>query len=168
VGMNLTEMSLPLVRRRSAENTYSHAGGVVSILASTGDTGGAFALIDSLDHAGHEPVLHVHEREDLLIYVLEGRIDVMLGEEWKQLKQGDSIFLPRGVPHTYRVRTPVARSITLITPGGFEEWFWKLGKPVSVFGFPDKATRPTEEEFVRMLEVGERLGVRLLPESTPF
>src|SRR5882724_9544895 len=92
------------ISRRAAENTWSHAGGVVSILAGTGDTNGAFALIDCLDHAGHEPILHVHEREDLTIYLLEGLIDVKVGTDWHKLKPGDSIFLPCCIPHNHRVR----------------------------------------------------------------
>jgi hypothetical protein len=61
-----------------------------------------------------------------------------------------------------------ARAVTVITPGGFKSWFRVLGKPARIFGIPDKILPPTEEDFVRMLELGERMGVRLIPESVAF
>jgi quercetin dioxygenase-like cupin family protein len=97
--------------------------GTIGILADGEETGGAFALIEAVSRPGSEPPLHVHEREDELFYILEGEARVMVGEAVHNLSAGDMIFLPRGVPHTFRIKSPVARALTWITPAGFEQWF---------------------------------------------
>ncbi|HVW86921.1 MAG TPA: cupin domain-containing protein [Bryobacteraceae bacterium] len=89
---------------------------------------------EAVQRPGAEPPLHVHEREDETIYVLEGRIDVFLEGIWHDLVPGESIFMPRGVPHTFRIRSSEARAVTVITPGGFESCFRALGKRADIFG----------------------------------
>jgi hypothetical protein len=37
--------------------------------------------------------------------------------------------MPRGVPHGFRIESPVARTIGIITPGEYEHLFRDLGVP---------------------------------------
>jgi uncharacterized RmlC-like cupin family protein len=43
--------------------------------------------------------MHIHTREDETFYVLAGEIEVTVGGERDVLRAGDSVFLPRGIPH---------------------------------------------------------------------
>jgi mannose-6-phosphate isomerase-like protein (cupin superfamily) len=74
--------------------------------------------------AGEGPPLHVHHGEDEAIHVIEGAADFWLDGSVTRLTAGQGIFLPRGVPHTFRV-TPEApaRFLGVVTPGGFEGFF---------------------------------------------
>ncbi len=103
------EALAPFARRKSLENTYAYGGGTISILAGGEDTGGAFALTEIVQKPGSEPPLHVHEREDELFYIREGAVRAMVGGVVHDLKAGDTIFLPMGVPHTFRIKSKVAR-----------------------------------------------------------
>lgn len=47
--------------------------------------------------AGH--AFHTHPEMDEIIYVLEGSMTQWLEQEKKELKPGDSIYIPRGVVH---------------------------------------------------------------------
>ncbi len=47
--------------------------------------------------AGHP--FHTHPEMDEIIYVLEGSMTQWLEREKKELKPGDSIYIPRGVVH---------------------------------------------------------------------
>jgi len=74
--------------------------------------------------AGGGPPLHVHHREDEVIHVIEGEIEFWLDGAVTRLGAGRSAFLPRGVPHTFRVTDAgPARTVGLVTPGGFEAFF---------------------------------------------
>ena len=92
-----------------------------SFKALSADTGGAYTFGE------HELTdafpLHVHEREDEGIYVLEGRIAVAVGEESSVLDPGDFAFMPRGVPHSIAgASDPPVRFLFISTPGGFEHF----------------------------------------------
>src|SRR5689334_10528804 len=89
--------------RKSVRNTFRYAGGLGTILIDGSETGGALAILEGVQRPGGEPPLHVHTREDETFYVIEGKMSVWVGGAIHHLSAGDSIFLPRGVPHTFRV-----------------------------------------------------------------
>lgn len=93
----------------------------VSSAASGGRFGSFFATVP----AGEGPPLHVHDGEDEAIHVLEGAADFWLDGTRSRLVAGQGVFLPRGIPHTFRA-PPGARPLRLlgvVTPGGFEGFF---------------------------------------------
>jgi hypothetical protein len=62
--------------------------------------------------------------------VLAGRITVFLGEEEHDLEAGQAAFGPRGVPHSYLVRSPRARLAAVYLPSGIDQHFAANGTPV--------------------------------------
>jgi mannose-6-phosphate isomerase-like protein (cupin superfamily) len=85
------------------------------------DTGGA-CTIGEHELTDDFP-LHVHEREDEGVYVLEGRVAVAVGEDTFVLERGDFAFMPRGVPHSIaRASDTPVRFLFISTPGGFEHF----------------------------------------------
>jgi len=74
------------------------------------------------------------------------------------------VFLPRGVPHTFRVEgdTP-ARMLTLLTPGGGEAFFVEGGRP---------AERPTlapegRPDLARLRSVANKFGSEFVGPPLP-
>ena len=93
------------------------------ILLRGEDTGGTLGLTDMVDvPAGDMPPLHVHHSHDEWFYVLDGSVTFYMPGREIPLEAGDSLFAPRGVPHTYRVGEQPARWIAGSTPGGFEQF----------------------------------------------
>ena len=45
---------------------------------------------------------HVHEDNDELIYVLEGPVDVLVGEDWTALEKGGLVIIPAKTKHAFR------------------------------------------------------------------
>jgi len=105
-------------------------GNLMVVKATAQSTNGAYGLLESLVPAGASPPLHVHHREDETFWVLEGALTIRCGAETYHARAGSYVFLPRGVPHTFRVEgdTPV-RMLTLLTPGGGEAFFIEGGRP---------------------------------------
>jgi len=109
-------------------------GALVSVLANTKQTNGAFNLFDAVCPTGFATQLHIHYSEDVAIYVLEGALDVFWGEEKKRAKVGSYFFQPRGVPHGFRVTgTTPARILYMTIPAGFDEFVIERSKPTNNF-----------------------------------
>lgn len=106
---------------------------------SARDTGGGLALFDyvGLEPAG--PSLHLHRAQDEVFYVVEGEFLFQLGEEKRLVGPGETVFLPRQVPHTWVQRSARGRLLYWVLPAGSLEEF---------FGWMSRQTaRPTPAEM---------------------
>jgi quercetin dioxygenase-like cupin family protein len=135
-------------------------GALITVHADSRDTNGKFALFEMSGYSGGEPPLHIHENEDELFYVLEGRLQATRGKEEMTIEAGESAFLPRRVPHTFKILSSFARALVYVTPGGFEGYFRDLGEPAGKLALPDYVPLLSIPEMVR---VGSRYGLTFLP-----
>ncbi len=88
------------------------------------DTGGRIAVTEVTVPPGDGPPPHVHDREDELFYILDGELEACSNGVWTTVTAGGTVFLPRGLPHTFRNATNrPCRFLGVITPGGFEGFF---------------------------------------------
>ena len=99
---------------------------------------------------GSGPPLHLHHNEDETFYVLEGEVTVQVGDERIDLNAGDYLFGPRGIAHTYIVRSERARMLVTASPGGIEEALRLFGVPVTGSVPPTDAVMPPMDELVRL------------------
>lgn len=100
-------------------------------LIDTEDSGGGFSLVEhTLAPKVLAAPLHRHTREDEYSFVLEGRLGALLGEDEVFAEAGTLVYKPRGQWHTFwnAGDTPV-RLLEIISPGGLEQLFRKLGEP---------------------------------------
>jgi len=154
----------PAITRKTLNNTYQYAGGTVSILLSGADTGGEFSAWEAVQKPGSEPPLHVHYTSDETFFVLEGEMRFMVGDQILDASAGSAVFAPRGVPHTFKIKSRQARAITLCTPAGFEEWFRALGQPATSFDLPERVQPFSEAEVRKMIALGRSLQTELVGE----
>ena len=115
------------------------ANSLMRVLADAEVTGGQLALIEQRAPRGFSPPTHVHSREDQLLVVIEGAITARLGDDDSVVGEGESVWLPRGIAHTFRVDSDEARIIEVTTPGGFEQFHVELGTPATEVRIPDPA-----------------------------
>ncbi len=88
-----------------------------------------YALIEASHPAG-EPMIrdHIHTRHDETFVVLEGQYDIRLGDDIVEAGPGDTVYVPRGTPHTYNNRGPgAARILNIISPGSGVALLAELG-----------------------------------------
>jgi mannose-6-phosphate isomerase-like protein (cupin superfamily) len=118
----------------------------ILIKASADTTGGAFTIFEE-----HEPVdtaLHVHEHEDELFYVLEGRHVFHVGDLELHAGPGELVFAPRGIPHAQRRVTPRSgRILVLTSPAGFEGFFRELAEADRAGALGADAHARTSEKY---------------------
>ena len=90
------------------------------IKAGRQSTRGSLTVIESRTRGGAP--LHIHEREDEAMYVLEGSIWARCGESRFELGSKSFVFLPRGVPHEWDVVDVEAVVLIITAPAGLEEF----------------------------------------------
>lgn len=97
---------------------------VMDVKISGADTNGALAVFEQTSLSqGQGTPLHVHISQDEVFYVLEGAYYFQVGEEKHHLSSGDSIFLPREVPHAYTQVSERGKMMVILQPAGkFEEF----------------------------------------------
>lgn len=71
----------------------------VDIKVSTKDTDGALSISEYAGSTKGGPPLHIHLHQDEIFIILEGEHLFQLGDEQFHLTAGDTIFIPRNVPH---------------------------------------------------------------------
>jgi quercetin dioxygenase-like cupin family protein len=136
--MVITE-TISYSRTRTLKNTIWYGASRMTFLATGADTDGQFAAIEVEASQGMEPPLHYHQREDEAVYILDGEIDFIVGSRSYSVGPGGFVFLPRGIAHTFHIRTETAKALVIITPAGFEEFFRRLGRPAESLDLPAAA-----------------------------
>jgi quercetin dioxygenase-like cupin family protein len=121
----------------------------MTIKATAETTDGHLCLIETNAPVGHGPPLHVHRDEHEAFYVLAGTLEVQCGDERHQAEPGAFVFLPRGIPHTFRVTDGPARMLTLAAPGGLEAFFREAGRPAQGPGMPPPS--PVDVELLKQV-----------------
>ena len=99
----------------------------VSILVAGEETGGRFALVETVEERGSEAPRHLHHWEDETLYVLEGSLSVWVAGRWLEAPAGAAVFLARGVEHALAAATEGARVLSYFVPAGFEGFYRELG-----------------------------------------
>ena len=117
-------LSEPVLSGPGAGRTVTHGNGTSSELKLAGEqSGGDWAVVEWHVHAGDEPPVHTHTREDEALYVLEGAITACVGDEKIEVEAGSYAALPKNVPHGLTVRGEEARLLVTLEPAGTEYFF---------------------------------------------
>ena len=94
------------------------------------DTRGAYSLFEYVVPPGlGGPPTHVHTREDELFTCTQGRVRVELDGQEHVLGEGDSLLMPRNVPHMFH--NPFdeeCRVVAVVSPGGLENYYRALSE----------------------------------------
>ena len=149
-------------RSPSLDNSTWYKGLLISQLAGGSETEGAFDLVESKMRKGTEPPPHIHDREDELFYILSGEIKVFADRQVFTVAAGESVFLPKRVPHAYLIQTDECHVLALMTPGGFLNAINKMNAPARSMEIPSDMETYATADLTATMEVFIKYGVRLL------
>jgi quercetin dioxygenase-like cupin family protein len=136
---------------------------LVTIRVSHGAGEDGMSVIDSVAPFGDSPPLHVHHTEDELFHVLEGEMQLRVGDDLIAVSAGSILLAPKGVPHTYRVVSPDgARFLITTTAGDFEAMVRAASRPAEHDGLPTPGGPPTPEQAAALAELTARHGIDLI------
>ncbi len=133
----------------------------MTFLITGKETGGAFFMADISVAPGGGTPPHIHNREDESFHLLEGTLTIHVGEDTITASAGDSVYLPRGIAHSFRNSGDgYAKALVLTTPAGLEGFFAEVFEPA----LDDSAPPPVSQELIaRAQAASPRYGLVLLP-----
>nr|WP_246577483.1 cupin domain-containing protein [Actinospica durhamensis] len=126
-------------------------GGTLAMLLDGKATNGQL-MIGRFDVAeGEAPPYHKHTREDEVFLLIKGSALVWCDDQEYELAEGGIVYLPRNIPHGYRITSKKADLLMINTPAGIEEMFRETGR--------DKATpRPDGYEVKADPSLADKYG----------
>jgi quercetin dioxygenase-like cupin family protein len=124
------------------------------------ETGGKLSVFQTTMPAGFSPPRHIHTREDEVFVMLEGEAWFDIDGVRHLAGPGASVYMPRGVPHTFLIKSPVARVLGVITPGAFEALFRNLSVPADERTLPEPGVVPFDVPAVMAEQM--RLGTQVV------
>ena len=122
-------MSIPYLAQREDQQQLEWIGGsIFSVLLDAEATGGQLTVGRFDADLGEAPPFHMHNNEDEVFLLLAGSALVWAGDEQHELREGGVVFLPRRIPHSYRITSEKADLLLITTPGGLEKMFRHAGR----------------------------------------
>lgn len=115
------------------------------------DTDGQLAMFEYIGSEKIGPSFHVHFDQDEIFYVLEGSFRFVVGKETMLLNVGDTIFLPRNIPHSWIQLTDKGKLTYMVQPAGKAEDFFRT--------MNNFKKQPTREEIDR---IHEECGMKVI------
>ncbi len=117
----------PIIVVPDGGDVLNIAGGEFIHKVKSRDTNNVFSVIQIVTPPGKGVAAHVHENEDELVYVLQGEIEVSLGDQTMLAVPGVTALLPRGISHGFtNVGERPSIVIDTILPGQFDNYFVEM------------------------------------------
>ena len=141
-------------------------GSLFERLVTAGQTGGDLGAAVVTQPPGLATPTHVHTREAEAWFVLDGTLTYRAGTEEVDLAAGGFIYLPRNVPHAFRVtgHTPV-RYLGLTLPGRLLDIYDEIGQPATERRLPDGGIPAADIQ--RWNELAPSYGLRIVGPPIP-
>jgi quercetin dioxygenase-like cupin family protein len=116
-------------------------GMLAEIKATSADTGGQFTVVEVTCGPNYQGVRHIHHHEDEAFWLLDGQMDLEVGENHSLMRVGDYAFGPRNIPHAFSAGPAGCRVLFILTPGGFENLIMATSAPA-----PARTVPPPSDE----------------------
>ena len=95
-----------------------------TFLVTGAQSNGAYFIMEGIIPPGGGPPPHIHHREEECFYLLEGTLEITLGEKKFNAAIGDFIQIPRGTVHKFHnLGSTIARMLLLFSPAGMDKYF---------------------------------------------
>jgi quercetin dioxygenase-like cupin family protein len=129
---------------------YWGFGSLWSPLVTSGQTAGRYSIVEQLMPGRSGPPPHTHERNDEVFYILEGQVQLQLGDATSTAHAGQLVRVSQGTPHGFVVTSDEARFLNFFVPAAMDEMVAALSIPATAATVPpDGAERPPAPEQVQ-------------------
>jgi quercetin dioxygenase-like cupin family protein len=150
-----------MVRDRDTGEATWFFNALMTTVASSAETGGAYSLTEHLVTAASNPPMHVQVDEDEAFYIVDGEVEFEVDGEVAVATPGTFAFVARGAAHTFRVLSDTARMLVICSGkprDNLEDFFLSMGEPATERRLP----QPGAPDESRLVELCARTGIELL------
>ena len=143
--------------------TFLGPGDIYTFLATGAETDGAYFVMEGLVPPDAGPPPHIHHNQAETFYIVEGRLEIMLGDQVREAKAGDFVHISKGTPHRFlnRSQTPAKMILTFVPAGEAEQFFREAFEETTDRHAPPP---PITDAFIQhLLETAERYDIEFLP-----
>lgn len=129
---------------------------------SRADNADGLTVIEHRMPHGFAPPLHLHRDEAETFHVLEGEFRFRLDGRDSLARAGDTVHLPAGVAHGFRVLSPGGGCFLTISRGGFEAMVVEVATPAPAGTAMPNPSPPTPAQQAALAAACARHGIDLL------
>jgi mannose-6-phosphate isomerase-like protein (cupin superfamily) len=137
----------------------SPSGLAQRLKAGSADTGGAYSLWESVTLPGEGPLPHIHHNHEEAFYILDGELEMRLGQRTLTVMAGAFILVPRGTVHGFfnHGKHPV-HLLTIFSPPMDR---YRAALTDLVLALPDRSSRrPIDLDPAVVAELQRQHGIR--------
>ena len=139
------------------------SGDLYTFLTTGAETDGAYFVMEGLVPPGGGPPPHIHHDQIETFFILEGEMEITVGDRVYEAKVGDFVHVSKGTAHRFinRSRTTTKMVFTFVPAGDIEEFFRESFKETTDRHAP---LEPLTDAFIqRMIESANRHDIEILP-----
>jgi quercetin dioxygenase-like cupin family protein len=134
----------------------------VTVRVSGSDGADRISILEHRAPYSDSPPLHIHHTEDEIFQVLEGEFLFAVGEKEYQLKAGEMLLAPKGIPHQYLIKSAQGgRWTTTTVPGDFERFVQVIARPAERLNLPPAGV-PSPEAVQKLSEIAAEYGIEII------
>lgn len=148
----------PMLTHRDKENSYWYIGHLMSVLITSKQTAGRYALLRATERRGLEPPPHTHTKEDEAFLILDGDVIYTVGGKTYHAKTGDVMFLPKNIQHSFKIQSETLETLIFLTPGGLENYFIEMSTPAKEVQLPPLPQVPPD--IAKLVATASKYGVK--------
>ena len=150
-------------RAADTGQTFLGPGDIYTFLASGAEADGAYFVMEGLVPPNAGPPPHIHHNQVETFYVVEGQLEIKLGDQVREAKAGDFVHISPGTPHAFlnRSQTPAKMILTFVPAGDIEQFFRSAFEQAT-----DRHASPppiTDAFIQNLLETAKRFDLEFLP-----
>ena len=157
----MLNQNLPLYVPVETGPSFWGPGDRYTFLVTGAQSDGAYFIMEATVPPGGGPPPHIHRREQESFYLLDGTLDIRMGDKVVKASTGDFVHIPCGEVHCFtNTGDTTARMLLIFSPGGIEGFFEDSLEKVT----DRTAEQPENMDIVvqRYLEAAPRYGLEFV------
>ena len=145
---NLPNDKIPYLLRNGEGDRYLFGRQLATIIASGKSTENLVEMVILSGGKGDSFPTHKHLLSHEGIYILHGRLELVIANKKYLLTEGNYAYIPAGTEHSYKMLSHRTQVLSFTSKGAVSQLYSIIGEPYDKFVHPPKAVNePSIEKF---------------------
>jgi quercetin 2,3-dioxygenase len=145
----LPDKKIAYLLRNGEGDRYLFGRQLATIIANGTSTGDLVEIVSLSGGMGDSFPAHKHERSHEAIFVLHGKLELIISEQNYILTEGNYAYIPANTIHSYKMQSHRTKFLSITSKGEVASLYSAIGKPYNKYVHPPK---PIDEISHEMFE----------------